>query len=150
MIIDKLTLEENSYSGFSHQAAVTFADLAALAAGASGTLNIGSILEAQDIILRAAIVVDTPFTFSDGTIISCTVSGGDTTNGATSLFTAQQIEAAETPIVAAVFALTLAFAATATLQLTFACTATKNLNTATAGQLRVLYSLTRLVKFNKF
>lgn len=143
MVLDKLTLEENSYSGFSHQVAVTFADLAALPAGLTGTLTVG-VVAAQDIILRGALVVDTQF--SGGGITSITASVGDSANGVSSILAAQQVLSAAPVTVAAV---TLGFTAAGTLTITLT-SVTANLNLATAGQFRVLYSQTKLAKYKSF
>ena len=147
MLIEALTLEENSYSGFSHQAVITYADLAALAAGNTGAFVIGSFV-AQDIVLRTALIVDTPFVFSDGTLISCTLGIADSASN--TWLAAQQVESGATPVVAVVAALTVGYAAAQTCTATFTGTAAKNLNTATAGQARILFSKTSTAKFKLF
>lgn len=144
MTVDKLTLEENSFSGFSHQIAVTYADLAALPAGLTGTLTFANAFNPQDIVLRGALVVDTQF--SGGGITSITASVGDSINGTTSILAAQQVLSAAPVVVNAV---TLGFTAVGNLTITLT-SVTANLNLATAGQFRVLISANSLSKFAKY
>jgi hypothetical protein len=144
MTIDVLTIEEAAYSGFTHQAAVTFSDLAALPAGLTGSLTIG-VVGAQDIVTAAAIVVDTNFVGAG--ITSLTVAGADTNSG--TLFSAQSVLSGATPIVAKVFALTLSYPGAFNLVLNLTSVGA-NLNLATAGQFRVLYSKNSLAKYAKY
>lgn len=148
MVIDVLTLEENSYSGFSHQVAITYQDLAALAAGNTGAFVIGNFIP-QDIVLRVAVVLDTPFAFSDASIVSCTLGIADSVPN--TWLTAEQVELAETPVLAVVAALTVSYTSgTSTVTATFTGTAAHNLNTATAGQVRILYSKNSLSKYSHY
>lgn len=143
MVVDTLTLEENAYSGFSHEVNITFADLAALPSGLTGTLTVTGLANTQDILIRAAVVVDASFTGTG--ITALTMSAADSASN--TVFAAQNILAA--PGAPAVFALTIGYAAAANLIFTFTATGA-NVNLASTGQVRVLLSKTSLAKFAKY
>lgn len=90
--------------------------------------------------MRAAIL-DTPFTFSDASIVSVTAIIGD--GGSSNRYlTSAQIEAAETPITYTQGTGTEFIYVTAdNIILALTGTAAHNLNTATAGSLRMFFAL---------
>lgn len=138
MVIDALTIEENAYSGFSHEINLTYADLASMPGALTGTITLSNFVAAEDIIIRAALVVDTAF--SGTGITALTVAAADSVPN--TVFAATSIFSVAAP---SVFPLTIGYNGAANLILTFTATGA-NVNLATAGQCRILYSKTSLKK----
>lgn len=157
MNIDTLFLEESIRGGWTHEAKITYTDLAALANGATATFNLAVLpsatqatgAPAADVFGFVGLYLKTPFVFSDGTLISSTFSVGDVTNGVASDLAATECNAAGTFITAKQGTTWVAYVAALTKIVTVTGTATKNLNTATAGEVHILFVWAPLTPFAK-
>lgn len=138
-----LSLEEMTEKGATHRGEIGFADLTA--AGATQTLNLANIIAKQGIELRSIELVQ-DFISSDGTLISTSITIGDT-GSATRFLGATELNDAGTEIYLKPGALNPAsmqvYTAADTLQVFFTGTAAKLLNTHTQGLLYVYVRVTR-------
>lgn len=146
MIIDTLFLEEQNYK-FTHVVSITFADLAALANGNTGSFNIASLV-AGDVFGNVSVYLPTPFVFSDGTLVSSAITVGDTGSATTDL-ASTELNAAGSFVTAKANNSWIAQTGNLAKTVFFTGTAAKNLNTATAGQLIVLYSRVSLIPYKR-
>lgn len=133
-----LTLEEQGNFNATHRVAVTFADLAALTGG-TGAQTLATLVVAANMGMSLVFAyIKTPFTFSDGTLISCAFQGGDSGSAARFLASMEAANAASPATVKGGVALNPnvnVYSAADSFLLTITPTSSKNLNTATAGEI---------------
>ena len=146
MILNVLTIEENAYSGFSHEATITYADLAALTGGTGAQYIVIGKCADGDVINRAGSYCDTAFTFSDGTISSCALTVVDNNASPNTLLASQELISGSVVSTQSTAVIGV-YTAAKEVRATFTPTSSKNLNTATAGSVRILYSKNSLKKY---
>lgn len=146
MLIDSLFVEEQN-AKYTHVVSISFADLAALPAGNTGSFNIASLI-AGDVFGNVSVYLATPFVFSDGTLISAAITVGDTGSATTDL-ASTETAAAGTFITAKAGTSWIAQTGVLAKTVFFTGTAAKNLNTATAGQLVVLFTKVSLPAYKR-
>lgn len=157
MNIDTLFIEESVRGGWTHEAKITYADLAALANGNTTTFNLAVLpsatqtsgAPAADVFGYVTLYLKTPFVYSDGTLVSSTFAVGDSTNGAGSDLAATECDAAGSYVTAKQGTTWAAYTSALTKQVTVTGTALKNLNTATAGEVHILFTWVPLSQIAK-
>lgn len=137
MIMHPLNEEAAAVTGATHFADVDYTDLQALAAGNTGTVNLFAV--AANVVVNLAFArLMTVFTSSDGAVASLAATVGD--GGSATRFLASY-ELLATPALAKGGALAPnapnIYAAAGTVSVFFTGTAAHDLNTATAGKLRL-------------
>jgi hypothetical protein len=154
MNIDLLFSEEKIAGGWTHEAKITYADLAALSAGNTATFALASLpaaaptgFPASDVFGWVQLYLKTPFVFSDGSLISCAVTVGDATNGVTFDLASTELASAGTFITAKTSNTWNSVIAALTKNIYFTGTAAKNLNTATAGEVHIFWARVPLYPF---
>jgi hypothetical protein len=143
MVYDILTIEEASAGRFNREVTIDFKDLAALVAGntASFKLSNGKV---GTLVGNFVIDLETPFVFSDGSLVSCAITIGNAgTNNAD--LTSTELET--TPVLAKAGTSYTAYVVATQINVYFTATAAKNLNTATAGRLHILFTEVDLTKY---
>lgn len=141
MVTHVLSEQQAAFTGATHYAEVTFADLTA--AANTQTINIFSIVPKLGLLLVFAQLVDA-FVSSDGTLISTAFTVGDT-GSATRFLSSTETNNAGTPVWlkggVALNPILNVYTANDTLQVFFTATAAKLLSTHTAGRLRIYYKV---------
>lgn len=139
----QLSLQESAQGDYTHKIIVTKADLVAAGAVNTIVLTFENPVVVGKVVSNPAVFIVTPFTFSDGTILTGTVSIGDSAAPTTYLAASNvQGVGATTPVLANVAyaaAVTKAYAAASNLNLTVTVTAAKNLSTCTAGEMHIFW-----------
>lgn len=146
MIVENL-FDEEMIAKYTHVASIGYADLAALANGNTGSFNIASLVSG-DVFGNVSTYLATPFVFSDGTLISSAITVGDTGSATTDL-ASTELNAAGTFITTKAGTSWIAQNAALTKTVFFTGTGSKNLNTATAGQLIVLFTKVQLKPYSR-
>lgn len=139
----QLAANESWQGDYTHKHSVTYLDLQALAAGNSQVFTVEPVVAVGKVLSNPALYVVTPFVFSDGTILTATESFGDGSS-ATQYLPATNIQGAgaTSPVTAgfcAAAAVVKAYTVASNLNVTITVTAAKNLNTATAGEVFILW-----------
>ncbi len=141
MILHPLPEATQAQTGATHMAKVTSADLAALAAGNTGTVNLFAVKAGQAVSIEFC-RLETAFTSSDGTLVSLAATVGDGGNAARYLASYELLNAPAAIKGGVLSANALnVYAAGDTVAVAFTATAGKNLNTATAGSLLVFLNI---------
>lgn len=141
MILHPLPEPTQAQTGATHMAEVTSADLAALAAGNTGTVNLFTVKAGQAVSIEFC-RLKTPFTSSDGTLLSLAATVGDGGNAARYLASYELLNAPAFIKGGVLSANALnVYGAADTVAVAFTATAGKNLNTATAGSLLVFLNI---------
>src|SRR5271165_2112234 len=133
MTIDILTIEEGHGWGWTHEATLTYADLAALANSATANFKL-STNGVGNVFGNVSLYIDVPFVFSDASITSCAVTVGDSGSASTDL-SSSEVSSAGTSIVAKAGTSKVAEATALQKNVYFTSTSGHWLNTATAGSL---------------
>jgi hypothetical protein len=149
-----LSINEAAVGDFNYVAILKSTDLAGLAGSvvSNQTWNLMN-LPAGAIVASAAIVVITPFVFSNASIIITNLGVGDGSSGTTYFATKNVAGTGQTtPIAAGACYLTttgVAYPVTTNSQLSCILTVTTSqaLNTCTAGEARILFSVRNLLDF---
>jgi hypothetical protein len=147
----QLAANETWQGDYTHKHSVTYLDLQALAAGVTSQVyTVETPVAVGKVVCNPALYVVTPFVFSDGTILTATESFGDG-GSATQYLPATNIQGAgaTSPVTAgfcAAAAVVKAYTAASNLNVTIAVTAAKNLNTATAGEVFILWQERQLAE----
>lgn len=146
MIYNVLTIEEATASRFNREVTIDFKDLAALVAGNTASFKLSNG-KASSLVGNFVTDLEIPFTFSDGSLISCAITIGNGGANAADL-ASQELETSPVIAKAGVNGSTLtAYVAATQVNVYFTATAAKNLNTATAGKLHILFTEVDLTKY---
>jgi hypothetical protein len=137
MIIEPLFEGELSEQ-YTHIVEITFADIAALATGATGNLAIAS-LKAGDVFGNVTLWLDTAFVFSDASVVSFAATVGDSTS-ATADLASTELASAGTTVLGKAGTSKVIQLATNTKNIYFTGTSAHNINTATAGKVILAYT----------